>query len=316
MKKKPQKRNKAKKITAKIPNKIITEEIKKQLPTLRIMDDLLAKPFFRDLKCTEIVVNAILENPVKVVKSFTQHRMENTVGRASIVDVLAQTEDGKHIVIEIQRVSDEWLPLRARHICSVSDANLIKSGTKFKDIHEFYTIFIMEDDPFGRGKSVYRINRRYDDTLDIFKDRQTIIFVNGATKEEGELRDLLDDFFIGNYREMKNEIFRENMKRIKEAIEREDEDIMEFITEEMKALAQRLEERGMEKGVKKGREEGMEEGMERGMERGRAEGMEEGKKEGLFQSALNFLKMGLSVEDVARGTGLPREKIMELKASF
>ncbi len=90
------------------------------------------------------------------------------------------------------------------------------------------------------------------------------------------------------------------MKRIKEAIEREDEDIMEFITEEMKALAQKLEERGMEKGVKKGR----------------AEGMEEGKKEGLFQSALNFLKMGLSVEDVARGTGLPREKIMELKASF
>ncbi len=91
---------------------------------------------------------------------------------------------------------------------------------------------------------------------------------------------------------MKNEIFRENMRRIKEAIEREDEDIMEFITEEMKALAQRLEERGMEKGMEKGR------------------------VEGLFQSALNFLKMGLSVEDVARGTGLPKEKIMELKASF
>ena len=86
------------------------------------------------------------------------------------------------------------------------------------------------------------------------------------------------------------------MKRIKEAIEREDEDIMEFITEEMKALAQRLEERGMEKG--------------------REEGMEKGRVEGLFQSALNFLKMGLSVEDVARGTGLPKEKIMELKASF
>ena len=99
---------------------------------------------------------------------------------------------------------------------------------------------------------------------------------------------------------MKNEVFRENMKRIKEAIEREDEDIMEFITKEMKALAQKLEERGMEKGRA--------EGMEKGMEKGRVEG--------LFQSALNFLKMGLSVEDVARGTGLPREKIMELKASF
>ena len=131
---------------------------------------------------------------------------------------------------------------------------------------------------------------------------------------------------------MKNEVFRENMKRIKEAIEREDEDIMEFITEEMKALAQKLEERGMEKGVKKereegmergmekGREEGMEKGREEGMEKGRAEGMEKGMEkgrvEGLFQSALNFLKMGFSVEDVARGTGLPREKIMELKASF
>ena len=48
----------------------------------------------------------------------------------------------------------------------------------------------------------------------------------------------------------------------------------------------------------------------------REEGRKEGRKEGFFQSAINLLKTGLSVEDVAKGTGLSREKINELRLSI
>ena len=83
---------------------------------------------------------------------------------------------------------------------------------------------------------------------------------------------------------------------------------MKFITKEMKELAKQLKEQG--------KEEGIEKGIAEGIEKGRLEGRLEGRQEGFLQSAINLLKMGFSVEDVARGTGLSREKVSELKVSI
>lgn len=48
---------------------------------------------------------------------------------------------------------------------------------------------------------------------------------------------------------------------------------------------------------------------ERGIEKGIEKGIEEGK----FDIALNFLKMGLSVDQVASGTGLTIEEIEKIQ---
>ena len=52
-------------------------------------------------------------------------------------------------------------------------------------------------------------------------------------------------------------------------------------------------------------------------EEGRQEGIEEGLAEGALQKAIetakNFLKMGLSIEQVAQGTGLSIEEVEQLK---
>jgi predicted transposase/invertase (TIGR01784 family) len=49
---------------------------------------------------------------------------------------------------------------------------------------------------------------------------------------------------------------------------------------------------------------------------GREEGREEGRAEGLLEKAIstakNFLKMGLSIEQVAQGTGLSTEEVSKL----
>lgn len=48
----------------------------------------------------------------------------------------------------------------------------------------------------------------------------------------------------------------------------------------------------------------------------RAEGLKEGMEKGFFQSAINLLNMGFSIEDVTKGTGLSREKVNELRSSL
>lgn len=62
-----------------------------------------------------------------------------------------------------------------------------------------------------------------------------------------------------------------------------------------------------DKGLEKGRAEGRAEGLEKGRAEGRAEGVEQGK----WEDAMNFFKLGVDIETIAKATGLPLE---ELKA--
>ncbi|MBQ8385673.1 MAG: hypothetical protein IJX45_10605 [Spirochaetaceae bacterium] len=73
-----------------------------------------------------------------------------------------------------------------------------------------------------------------------------------------------------------------------------------------------LKEESYEDGLFVGREEGREEGISIGLERGRATGREEGAYQTKLETARSFLSMGLSPEQVAQGTGLSLEVILQL----
>lgn len=56
-----------------------------------------------------------------------------------------------------------------------------------------------------------------------------------------------------------------------------------------------------------------EEALNRGLAQGRKGGLAEGRLAGLNETALRLLSMGLSVEDVSKGTSLPLETVEEIK---
>ena len=61
-----------------------------------------------------------------------------------------------------------------------------------------------------------------------------------------------------------------------------------------------------ERGLKKGRKQGM----KKGLKRGRAEGSHLK----AIETASNFLQMGFSIEQVAKGTGLPIAEVQEIQS--
>ena len=52
------------------------------------------------------------------------------------------------------------------------------------------------------------------------------------------------------------------------------------------------------------------------IEEGRLEGIIEGRQEGKIETAKNLIKMGLTLEQVAQGTGLSLEEVEQLAADF
>ena len=61
-----------------------------------------------------------------------------------------------------------------------------------------------------------------------------------------------------------------------------------------------------------GLERGIERGIERGLEQGRLEGLERGAYQNKLETARTFLYMGFSPQQVAQGTGLPLETVLQL----
>ena len=61
-----------------------------------------------------------------------------------------------------------------------------------------------------------------------------------------------------------------------------------------------------------GYDESYEKGISIGLERGRATGREEGAYQKALETARTFLTMGFSPAQVAQGTGLPIETVLEL----
>ena len=60
------------------------------------------------------------------------------------------------------------------------------------------------------------------------------------------------------------------------------------------------------------RRDGFEEGLTTGLEQGREQGREQGAYEKALETARKFLSMGLSPEQVAQGTNLPLETVLDL----
>ena len=69
---------------------------------------------------------------------------------------------------------------------------------------------------------------------------------------------------------------------------------------------------GLTEGFTEGRAKGLAEGRTEGLAEGRTEGLAEGEMRERIKMAGQALKMGMSVEDIAKLTGLTREEIEKL----
>jgi len=78
-------------------------------------------------------------------------------------------------------------------------------------------------------------------------------------------------------------------------------------------IAEQLIKEGMEKGIQEGMQKGIQEGMQKGIQEGMQKGMEKGILEGKRKTAKNFLRLGLSVQQVAEAAELPIEDVFRLK---
>ena len=212
------------------------------------------------------------------------------------LDVYVKDSD-KIFDIEMQNQPTNYLPLRTRYYQSMIDVDNLLKGEEYSNLKESFIIFICQFDPFNENLPCYTFKNICKENTNIELQDKTskIIFNSTAYDKEKDIeissflkyiktQEATDDFTI------KLNSFVEKAKQNQElrsyylSMNIHDSDIRRV------ALAE-------------------------GKQIGLQEGLAQGAEQKAIETAKKFISMGLSLAQVAEGTGLSLEKVQELANS-
>ena len=259
---------------------------------MRLFDDeFMSAVFSNDIKATQLLVSILLNrNDLTVTKSMSQVQKTNLFGKSVKLDVVAEDIFRTEYNIEIQRAESGAGARRIRYHQAMLDSHTLKKGGDFKDLPNLFIIFILEHDIFERKNPVYRVKK----TLDIkdeygnylpFDDDCNIMYVNGDYRGDDPLGKLMHDFSTPNADEMYYKELAEKMRFYKQ-----DEKGVQVASKIVEEYGDIRAAEALQQGIQQGAEQKAQE------------------------TAMNLLKMNLGTcEQIAQASGLPLEKVLELK---
>ena len=261
---------------------------RKFLAELILMDDIFMRVVLKDVKCTEFILQTILEKPELKVKSQSiQSDLKNLEGRSLVLDCLCTDKEGNIYNIELQNDSLGASPKRARYHSGLIDMNISKKGKSFDYLPESYVIFICSRDILKGDKQIYHISRIIKESGAVFPDQANIIYVNTSKSSSNELGKLIEDFYTADPKKMHSKILAKRVSKLKiaENLEKGDEKAMTTYYDRLK---------------RQWKKEGTEEGMAKGMAKGMAEGLE--KSEDIMAKLMGILVKEGRIDDLAKAS--------------
>ncbi|WP_411682651.1 Rpn family recombination-promoting nuclease/putative transposase [Clostridium thailandense] len=258
---------------------------------IALLRDILAVPE-EEFEGIEIINN-------ELIKEFKEDRK-------GILDVRVRTKLGKQIDVEIQILPTEYMAERTLFYWSKMYSGQIKPGDTYDKLKKCVTINIVDFKctPLKKLYSSYHITEdktgyRLTDILEVHFLEIPKLFDEEIERDEDDPIVQWMEFLDAQSKGV-IEMLAEKNKDIKKAY-----DLLQIISKDEKARML-YEAKYAEISDQRTRIKSAE-------EKGKKEGKEEGAKENAIENAINFLKLGVSEEIVAKGTGLPIEEVIELK---
>jgi len=260
----------------------------------------------------------------------------NEVERRAVYDLYCTNEKGEKIIIEIQRVKQEFFKDRSVYYSSFAiQDQAIKKGKDWRyEMAAVYTIAIMDFifDSSEVSKFEHRIKLMDEQTCKVFYDKLTYLYLE-IPKFKKELSELSNDYerwlyaFKNLHRlhEMPKELEQGVFKKLFELAEIAKMDAKERSVYEdslkdyrdLKSAIDTYFNEGKIEGFNQGKTEGFSQGKTEGFNQGKTEGFNQGKIEGFNQgkieTAINAIKKGFDNDTIAELTSLTINQIEQLR---
>ena len=257
------------------------------------------------------ICQELLERLLKIkIDHITYPEIEKTISpyyetKGVRLDVYVKDSD-KIFDIELQNALDDNIPLRTRFYQSMLDCDNLLKGQDYSELPTSFVIFICKFDPFHLGLPIYTFQNRCDENYDLVLSDKSIKKIFNATSFKIEKDVAISAFlqYICNQKPVDD--FTEKLSSIVEKIKKHEVNRKEY-------QSMNLHDRdNFRRGLKEGIEQGISQGISQGIAQGLQQGISQGTQQKAIETAKNFISMGLSIEQVAQGTGLSIEEIQAL----
>ena len=201
------------------------------------------------------------------------------------LDVLF-TDDPDWYNLEMQNVSDPYLPMRGRYYGAAMDIDQINKGSHYYQLKNNYVIFICTFDYYNRGQAIYHF-QNYDCKNNLpYGDNSRKIIVNTRSPKENTPPELVPFFdYVNNMKVPEDDTF---IKALHKQVEK-------YNTSDWRRRLMTLEEQlRIEKDM------------------AFAEGEAKGEEKAKLEDAKKMKAEGIDIEIICRITGFSAEKIGKL----
>lgn len=195
------------------------KETLQRVQELKPMDDEFMRCLFKNnIPLAQLVLRIITgKDDLEILECRTQEDMKRLAGARSIcLDAYGTDAKNKKYDLEIQRAVKGARPHRARYHSSVLDIENLDAGQEFEELPDTYTIFITEDDFYGKNEALYPIERINLVTGMPFEDGEHIVYVNGKYRGDSAIGKLMHDFNCANADDMNYDLMAERTRYLKE----------------------------------------------------------------------------------------------------
>lgn len=268
---------------------------------LTIQSDFIFKKVMSRKRICIHLLEELLQIKIADISYFEAEKSlePDYASRGIRLDIIVADDKNTHYNLEMQvnniknpDTKNYVLPKRTRYYQALMDIDLLQKGQDYDLLPPTYIIFICVFDFFAKGNYVYTFKKHCLEDLNLeLSDEATIMILNtkgthgNISKDIKSFYDYVNNHIINSdfTRQIDDEI---SYLKLDSKVRRE------FMLLEARLLDERRE--------------------------GKAEGKVEGKAEGIAEEKLatakRLLNMGLSVQDVAKGTSLSVEQVEKIKA--
>ena len=271
---------------------------------LTITDDFMFCKVMSDPDICKELLEILLHIKIERLKFQEPQKSFKLTSESRGIRLDVYVKDSNRVFdIELQTTNKRNLELRTRYYQGVMDISELEKGEFFSNMKESYIIFICMFDPFGADMPIYTVKQTFAENEKlIFDDKTHKIFYNVKAFEK-IANDVETKAFLEYLcKHQPTSKFTDTLERAVYRNRNNQNWRKDYMT-----LAYNLSlaaEKAAKKAAKKAREEGI--------SIGRNEGISLGAQQKAIETAKKFLAMGLSVEQVADGTGLSIEEIEKL----
>ena len=274
----------------------------KPFEDLTFHDDFMFGLVMQDKEICREALECLLGKNIQKIEYTEPQKSLNTFCTSHAIRLDVYVDDGNTVYdVEVQNKNEKNLGRRTRYYQGIMDVDSLEKGRVYTELKNSVIIFLCTFDPFKKAIPCYTVKRECLQDRSVGIDDGAVVHIFNCTAYEKVKNESLKAFLKFVQTDMAESEFTRRIGSMVETQKAVESNKKFYLSWSLHDTDIRLE--------------GREEGIRIGEKRGKKEGMKQGMNEKAVASARNFLAMNvLTHEQIAKGVGLPIEKIEELAA--